>query len=97
MLNLLTVNIYLSTALSGNHSCQVGVYISQSNSVLEARLNWPVLLISWNRHKMVSLWNAKNLEVTIQSITTREDFDSRDIVIKGKASPSLQLPNRSKA
>ena len=31
---------------------------------------------SWNGHKMVSLWNAENLEVTIQSITTQEDRDS---------------------
>ena len=41
---------------------------------------------------MVSLWNAKNLEVTIQSITTREDFDSRDIVIMGN---SVSIPAAS--
>ena len=47
---------------------------------------------SWNGHKMVSLWNAENLEVTIQSITTQEDFDSREIVIMGN---SVSIPGAS--
>ena len=36
---------------------------------------------SWNGHKMVSPGNTQNLEVTIRSVITQEDFDREDIVI----------------
>ena len=36
---------------------------------------------SLNGHKMVSLLTTKNLEVTVQSVTIQEDFDSGDIAV----------------
>ena len=43
--------------------------------------HWEGMQTKWNGHKRVSPKNTENLEVTIRSFITREDFDRGDIVI----------------